>query len=314
VLTEKYIYIINYDKNEAPLAKLEIRSLLNQSVDSKIFSSPIGVNPSLSPFIKQRLEVIFCHTDMDQLILQVKSAQMNDEDFLIKYLEHHQEDLSFKDHRKVCKAIGMVMLGYPSFKDPKITFGLTYINDYWYFGILEENKGDWYLHKDKPRSYSSAINARIAKALVNIATKGDFNKRIIDPCCGVGTILIEALYSGYTITGMDINKKVVNDTLENLAYFNYTTEVSVGDIKDLDETYDVAIIDLPYNILSRFDETAQDKIIHHASRIAERMVFVSSSSIKDSLDRNKLKLVDYAEIKKIGKTKFKRCIWVCESL
>jgi tRNA G10 N-methylase Trm11 len=159
------------------------------------------VNPSLSPFIKQDLEVIFCHKKMAQLILQVKSAQMNDEDFLIKYLEHPQENLSFKN--------------------PKITFGLTYINDYWYFGILEENKGDWYLHKDKPRSYSSAINARIAKALVNIATKGDFNKRIIDPCCGVVTILIEALYSGYTITGMDINKKVVHDTLENLAYFNY---------------------------------------------------------------------------------------------
>ena len=312
VFTKKYIYRVNHDKNEGPLAQLEIRALMDHAFKSKIFASDKKVNPSLSPFVKHRLEVLFCHENLDQIIQKVKAASLRDEDFLIKYLDHEKESLSFKDHRKICKAIGMVMLGYPSFESPKKTFGILNLEDHWYFGILEENKGDWHRHRDKPRSYSSAINARIAKALVNIASKGDLTKSLIDPCCGVGTVLIEALYSGYKIRGMDINPKVVNDTLENLAYYDYTAPVFVGDIKEIKEKYDAAIIDLPYNILSRFDDAAQDRIIQHSAKIAHRLVFVSSASIQENLDKHHLKVLDYAEIKKMGKTTFKRCIWVCE--
>lgn len=314
MIKEKYIYKVNYDKNEGPLAQLEIRALMDHSFKSKIFPSNKKIKPSLSPFIKQRLEVLYSHDCLDQVIDQVKTAGLKDEDFLIKYLDHEEENLTFKDHRKVCKAIGMVMLGYPSFESPKITFGVLNLKGNWYFGILEENKGDWHRHRDKPRSYSSAINARIAKALVNIASQGDLDKSLIDPCCGVGTVLIEALYSGYSIRGMDINPKVINDTLENLAYYDYTAPVFVGDIKDIEEKYDAAIIDLPYNILSRFDDKAQDKIIYHSSKIANRLVFVSSASIQETLDKHHLKVLDYGEIKKMGKTNFKRCIWVCEPL
>ncbi|MBC3798624.1 SAM-dependent methyltransferase, partial [Acetobacterium tundrae] len=34
-----------------------------------------------------------------------------------------------------------------------------------------------------------------------MAGNGDTSKRLIDPCCGVGTVLLEGIWAGYDIIG-----------------------------------------------------------------------------------------------------------------
>ena len=62
-----------------------------------------------------------------------------------------------------------------------------------------------------------AISPRLAKIMVNLSscTSG---KRFLDPFCGVGTILQEALLSGAKVVGVDINPWCVKAALTNLEW------------------------------------------------------------------------------------------------
>jgi tRNA G10 N-methylase Trm11 len=62
-----------------------------------------------------------------------------------------------------------------------------------------------------------AIPPRLAKIMTNLGycTPG---KLLLDPFCGVGTILQEALLTGARVIGMDLNPWCVKATTENLAW------------------------------------------------------------------------------------------------
>lgn len=309
--TEKYIYHVNYEERETDLVALEIRSLFSVKTKRKIFSSNINIKPSLSAFIKHKVHVMFQANDFDHLLLEIKKANIKDEEFLVKYIQHGDETLSFDQRQSACKEIGLNMLGYPSFKAPKIIYGLIYDKCLWSFGLLEENDNEWTKHKSKPNAYSSAINNRVAKAITNIATCGDKTLHLIDPCCGVGTIVIEGIHSGYSIIGRDINEKIAEDARKNLAFFDYTAEITTGSIEDVTHGYDASIVDLPYGILSRFDVEAQNSIIRNAKRISDKIVLISSENIRKRIEKEGLKVIDHCEIVKSVNRQFSRYVWVC---
>lgn len=100
----------------------------------------------------------------------------------------------------------------------------------------------------------SSINPALAYALNKIAGMDD-NDRILDPCTGTGTILIERQLSKPTIcVGVDINSKYLDYAKEN------ATEARVeeitfrhGDITELkfpDNYFTKIISNLPYGIKS----------------------------------------------------------------
>lgn len=175
-----------------------------------------------------------------------------------------------------------------------------------------KNNFKWHKHKSKPFSYSNSINVSIAKSLVNIAAKGNKQQKLLDTCCGVGTILLEGCFAGYNIEGCDINWKVCKQARENLSHFNYTTNVYRSDIKDMQNKYDAAIIDLPYNLFSHATDTHLSNIIESATKIANQLIIVSTTDISELINSAGLNVSDYCSVNKIGKTKFNRKIWICE--
>ena len=153
----------------------------------------------------------------------------------------------------------------------------------------------------------------MAKVLINVASRGDTSKRIIDTCCGVGTVILEGIFAGYNICGWEINPKVAEFARLNLAHFQYNAIIVTGDMKDIKEHYDVVIIDLPYNNFSHFDEQEQLNIIRHAKQIANRMIIVTSTDIREKLYAEQLKIIDYCRVEKTIKRDFARYIWICEN-
>ena len=158
----------------------------------------------------------------------------------------------------------------------------------------------------------NSISINIAKALVNIAAKANKEHKLLDACCGVGTVMLEACFSGNNIEGCDINWKICKDARENLAHFNYTANVYRSDIKDINKTYDAAILDLPYNLLSCASDDDILHIIESATAIADRLVIVSTSDISSIINSTGFSISDYCSVSKKGKTSFARKIWVCE--
>ncbi|MBI9069838.1 MAG: methyltransferase [Salinivirgaceae bacterium] len=306
-----YIYSFKYDVHNKELCKLESRQIFGQEEKNNLLFSNIKVDPSISPFIKGRFEIISSSEDYSILLKKIKKENIRIEGFKAEYLVLNGDSTRYTERLEKLKDIGYSIEGEPDYNTPSITYSICHYNNIWYFGVLIKHNSDWFKHKKKPCSFSSAINMVIAKTLVSIASKGNKSNRLLDACCGVGTVLLEACISGFNIEGCDINWKACKYTRDNLAHYKYIAKVYCSDIKDLSCEYDTAIIDLPYNLYSFSNDTITLNIIESAAKLTPRIVIVSASDIETLITQSGLKISDFCSVGKKGK-KFTRNIWVCE--
>ncbi|MDA3928347.1 MAG: methyltransferase domain-containing protein [Prolixibacteraceae bacterium] len=309
-----YIYSFNYNNNESDLCKLESSYIFNQEEKNKLLFSDIKADPSSSAFIKKRLDIISYSEDYSTLITEIKNRKICSEGFKVEYVVLDGDTTEYAMRLKKLRDIGYSIEGDSDYYNPTITYALCYYKGFWYFGILIKNSFDWHKHKEKPHSYSNSISISIAKALVNIAAKGNKENKLLDACCGVGTIMLEACFAGNNIEGCDINWKICKHARENLSHFNYNANVYCSDIKDISLRYEAAIIDLPYNLFSYADDNTISHIIKSTAEITNRLVIVSTSDISNMISNAGLRLLDYCNVSKIGKANFTRKIWVCETI
>jgi len=137
-----------------------------------------------------------------------------------------------------------------------------------YFGLTVAIQ-DWqdYSHRDYDRPASDALSGMLppkaAKMMINLAGLTDYDAVILDPFCGSGTILSEALDMGFAnLIGTDFSDKAVSDTKKNLAWLarelrparnasrsdaggitNYELRIEKLDVKNLSEKIPADSID-----------------------------------------------------------------------
>ncbi len=310
----KHIYSFNYDGFESELCKLESRYVFNMEEKNKLLFSDIKVDPSISAFIKKRLDIISFSDDYSTLINEIKKEGICIEGFKVEYLVFDGDTTEYAERLQKLRDIGYLIEGFPDYYSPTRTYALCYYEGIWCFGVLIKNNIIWHKHKQKPYSYCNSIGISIAKALVNIAAKTNKEKKLLDVCCGVGTIMLEACFAGNNIEGCDINGKICEDARENLSHFNYTANIFHSDIKDISKRYETAIIDLPYNLFSSATDNDIVHIIESTAEITDRLVIVSSSDITNVINKTGFRISDYCSVSKRGKRNFARKIWVCEKI
>lgn len=101
--------------------------------------------------------------------------------------------------------------------------------------------------KNKPFFHPSAMPAKLARCMVNLAQpKG--GELVFDPFCGTGSMLIEAALVGCRVLGSDIKRKMVAGAFQNLGYFSIEPEgVIVADARNLPVSkVDCVVTDPPY--------------------------------------------------------------------
>ncbi|HCY45125.1 MAG TPA: hypothetical protein DHU89_00475, partial [Flavobacteriales bacterium] len=232
--------------------------------------------------------------------------------FKAEYMVLEGDPTEYTERLKKLKDIGTIIEGKPDVQNPSIIYSICNTKDIWYFGVLIKRKTDWRKHINKPYSFSNSLCIHIAKTLASVSSKGDKTTKLLDACCGVGTVLLEACYSGLSIEGCDINLKSIKHTTQNLEHYKYTSTVHCMDVKDLTQQYDAAIIDLPYNLYSYSDDVITTNIIESAVKLSARIVIVSKSDIKAAITKSGLKIIDFCTVEKRGRSTFTRSIWVCE--
>ena len=98
-----------------------------------------------------------------------------------------------------------------------------------------------------------SLNPAVAYAM-NQLVGLDENDRVLDPCCGTGTILIERqLLKPAECFGVDINPKNLECAKQNIAAANVQITLKHGDIMDQkfpDQTFTKIISNLPFGIHS----------------------------------------------------------------
>ncbi|MFH0805153.1 MAG: DNA methyltransferase [Patescibacteria group bacterium] len=104
----------------------------------------------------------------------------------------------------------------------------------------------------RPRSdaRSGMIPPKLAKIMINLSG-AELDQTILDPFCGSGTILQEAIAMGFrSVVGSDISPKAVDDTKANLSWLtknftqpNITARLFLADVRGLSRSIPPATID-----------------------------------------------------------------------
>lgn len=310
--TYNYIYTFKYDYHHTELCKLESRQIFHEEEENRLLFSNTKVDPSISPFIKNRFEIIISSDSYSRLMMSIKEEHIQIDGFKVEYMVLDGDVITYKERLQKLKEIGFCIEGEPDYSTPSIIYSICNYENTWYFGVLNKHDTGWHKHKAKPRSFSNSIHMNIAKSLVGIASKGNKTDLLLDACCGVGTVMLEACFVDVKIEGCDINWKSCNQARENLAYYNYTAKVYCSDIKDVCKKYDAAIIDLPYNLYSNSSDAITLNIIASTAKLTSRIVIVSISDIEALIKKSGLIVSDFCTVVKRGKSTFARNIWVCE--
>ena len=309
----EFIYTYVRHGDEFDLCKLEMRSFFGIDAPINVLKSSVKVDPSRSPFMKERLEVLFKADSWTKLIEKAKEFDTGEPTFKVLCLNTIELNTTKKvehdERQKREREIGLQINGEPDLFHPETVYGFVNLDETWYFGKYVESESIWFRHQKKPHSYSTALSTRVARAVANIAVPNPAGVKVIDPCCGIGNVLVEALSMNMDIVGRDINPLVIEPAQENIAYFGLSGDVTVGPIAEVDEMYDVAIIDMPYNIFSAATPEDQLDILLHARRIAKRVVVVTIETIDHMMNEVGFIIVDRCEAKK---GLFVRQVLVCE--
>ncbi|MET3658019.1 tRNA G10 N-methylase Trm11 [Sporosarcina psychrophila] len=309
-----FIYTYTQHTDEHDLCMLEMRSFFGFDVTSTVLRSSIEIDPSRSAFMKERLDIMYEGDNLEEISRQVEQYDLDGSTFRVVSLNTTDLDTTKKighpERRKIEREIGLRVNGTPDLVNPPAnTFGIVLLDGKWYFGKHVESESVWFLHQKKPHMYSTALSTRVARAVANIAIPHPEGVRAIDPCCGIGTVLVEALSMGINIVGRDINPRVVLGSRKNIAHFELEGTVEIGPIAEVVDEYDVAIIDMPYNLFTHITPEEQLEILKEARRFTKKVIVVTIETIDHMVEEAGFVITDRCVAKK---GHFIRQVLVCE--
>ena len=297
-----FIYTYSYNEGEASLCRLEMRVLFGHNDTSAIVESSRKIDPSRSPFLRERIDVLYEASSLDNLLSQLDGLEVSNATYKVVFV--HNPDLPkaqkvrFEERRDIERKIGLQLIGEPALKNPDKQFAILNTTKGWTFGLYTKTEPVWLFHQKKPNMYSTALNTRTARAVVNIAVPEPDGIEAIDPCCGIGTVVVEALSMGINMEGSDVNPLVLGGARENIAHFGLDGKISLQDIQNVSGKYDAAVIDMPYNLCSVISETEKLEMLQSARRIAKRVVIVTIEPLDTILKEAGFTIQDRCTVKK----------------
>lgn len=305
--TSQFLYLISFNTEFAELCAMEMRHIFGTTTTAKYHFSDELIDISRSTFLKGVITVLYTDSNIQQIENQITKDQLTVNNYKINFVK--LQEVSYIERIESMRTLGTAILGDFAIKDPDVQFILTKIDDIWIFGQLYANKNKWRERRQKPHNYSHALDVKLAKAVINIAISNNFNLSVIDPCCGIGTVIIEGRASGVNISGYEINPLVKQHCNLNLDYFGFAPNVTKTDMLLSQEHFDVAILDLPYGHTSFITKEEQTALLKKTKEISNKSVIITMEDMSDIMISLGMNIIDTCKIKKSNA--FSRYVTVC---
>lgn len=309
---KKYLYIFNYPPEQEQLCMLEFKYLFKDTFTTKYYFTDIEIDVNTSIFVKARIDCFAISTNYQELIDTIRKKTLFYLDFKVVYIKNTITHVEYEESLQWCKDISWPIGGSVNMAKPQHTIAITKIEDTWVVGYYHHGVPSWKKHDDKPQTFSNSLDIRLARTLVNIASEGTKTKTIVDPCCGVGTVVLEGLALGQNIEGYDISREISFQARHNLEYYGYDkyliNKVSIHDLKN---HYDVAIMDIPYNLYTPITHQEQCQLIVSARRICDKLIIVTYDDMKKQINDAHFIILDECILKKSEYCKLQRRIYIC---
>ncbi|MCY4569662.1 MAG: methyltransferase domain-containing protein [Candidatus Poribacteria bacterium] len=277
----KYLYLTATPHRLTELVSAECVALTGSTPNTDgIAVSDTRVDVRRGAYLKSCSEVLFESTSLTELCASIRSMGLHADEFRVSVVKkpRNLKINSMTLARDVGNAIG----GSANLSQPRTTF-LTVVTaeKIWFGRLLSESDGVWLAHNQRPYVTSSSLPARLARVLVNlVAFPGD---RLLDPCCGTGTIVMSAAHSGIHAVGYDVNPRMIGATTKNLQHFGLSADVALGDARQIDGQYDAIATDLPYGINLVRDSSQEIEILSNLRTCAPKAAFIDLRDLSETL-------------------------------
>ncbi len=129
-----------------------------------------------------------------------------------------------------------------------------------------------------PHRNSASLPSRMARAIINLLTRP--GEHVLDPCCGAGVLLIEALRRGCTAHASDLSGRAIEQARANLRALGLQAQLETRDAFTLTgaRRCDALVTDLPYGkLLERPDIDAWIALL---PQLARRWAVVASVDLR----------------------------------
>lgn len=279
--SKRYIYLTAISDVDAKIINAECLALTGSAPDSHgLAISTTCSDVSRGAYVRSCAELLFEGGSISEICAKIRAANLYADDFRVSVVKLPRS-LEVNSLR-IAHEVGAEIGGRPHLDMPRVTF-LTVVTDekIWFGKLLSESDGQWTAHNKRPHVTSSSLPTRLARAIVNlIASPGD---RLLDPCCGTGTIILEAAQMGMNAVGYDINVRMVGAARKNLKHYGLSAEVHLGDARLISGRYDAVVTDFPYGIGLARDTTVDREILGRIRQLAPRAAFVHTRDLSREL-------------------------------
>jgi tRNA G10 N-methylase Trm11 len=286
---------------------MEMRYIFGPTSHNNYHLTDSLIDIKRSVFLKGVISILYKHNSIKAIEQMMIEDALSFDNYKISY--HKFDEVSYQTRLNAMRTLGTTIQGDFAISNPKTEFLLTMIKGEWIFGILKRNPNEWKHRIKKPFSYSHSLDIKIAKAAINIVIHNNFNLSLIDPCCGIGTVVIEGRFSSINTKGYEINPMVKHKCNLNLKHYNLIPDVSLTDMIQTTEHFDVAILDLPYGHYSNITTEEQLSLIRKTKEISCKTLIITMEDMSGLIESTGLKILDSCKIKKSNT--FTRHITLC---
>jgi tRNA G10 N-methylase Trm11 len=277
----KYLYLTATPDGLTELVRAECVALTGSAPNTDgIAISDRRVDVRRGAYLKSCSEILFETSSLTELCAKISARGLHADEFRVSVVKKPR-NLKVNS-MTLARDIGTTIGGSANLCQPQTTFLTVVTADKMWFGqLLSESDGIWLTHNQRPYVTSSSLPARLACVLVNLVAHP--GERLLDPCCGTGTIVMAAAHNGIYATGYDVNPRMIGATTKNLQHFELSADVTLGDARHIDGQYDAIATDLPYGINLVRDSTQEIEILSNLRTCAPKAAFIDLRDLSKTL-------------------------------
>jgi tRNA (guanine10-N2)-dimethyltransferase len=221
-----------------------LRQILRRSAYTRVCAQELFASGDTEDAITKAAE----NTNFHEILKEGETFEVR----IRRIKEYSTKDDTMRLERKLGKLILQSTTGvHVNLTKPDKTFYGVLTNHRLVFGLrLAEIEPKPFVERrprKKPFFHPSAMNAKLARCMVNLA-HAKTGAVVLDPFCGTGTTILEAALTGCRAIGMDVQRRMVKGTRNNLEKFNANPEgIIVADARKPPFTrIDAVVTDPPY--------------------------------------------------------------------
>lgn len=280
---------------EVELAAAEAWAFTGYEMQGRVVYAPQAVDISRSAYLRHCVSIEAQGQTLEALLQDCRDQGVAYDRFKISMVRPPPR-VKEPSNSTVLQAANAVT-GRPDLTAPQVRLAVVATADDWILGrIISRGLNQWLEGMNRPIHFSSALPQRFSRALVNlVASPGD---TLIDPCCGIGTPLIEALNAGVVAFGADHNPKMLRGLSENLRALGLPLRLYRGDARQLAGHFDAAVLDLPYGRNLILGQTLWRDILCALHQAVKRAALVSVQPLEEVLAKTGFEMVRSLQVPK----------------